>query len=110
MRTQRPRTKTITATAARQAWSELLNAVSRGEMRVLVEKRGIPVAAIISTEDLRRLNQLEDEDRQAWDVLRAMREPFRHIPPEEIEQEAARALAEERTARRRKQRLRVTRR
>lgn len=109
MGTRRPKTQMITATAARQAWSELLNAVSRGEIRVLVERRDMPVAAIVSTEDLDRLNQIDEEDRQAWDVLKAMREPFRHIPPEEIEQEAARALAEERIARQRK-RLRVTRR
>lgn len=55
---------------------------------------GIPVAVLVSTEDLRRLDRLDEQDKQAWDVFAAMRAPFRDVPLEEIERETERALAE----------------
>jgi prevent-host-death family protein len=48
-------TKTIKASEARQQFSQLLNEVFRRETRVIVEKSGIPVAAIVSAEDFKRL-------------------------------------------------------
>ena len=41
------------------------NRVCRHETRVIVEKSGIPVAAIVSAEDLERLRWLDEEDREA---------------------------------------------
>jgi prevent-host-death family protein len=110
MRIERPVPRTMKASDVRQQWSQVLRAVHRKEARVLVEKSGIPVAAIVSIEDLERLEQLEAEDRQAWDVLAAMREPFQNVSPEEIEREADRALAEARAARLQKPRSHVVRR
>jgi prevent-host-death family protein len=51
MQEQEPMTKTIKASVARQQFSQLLNDVFRKESRVVVEKSGIPVAAIISASD-----------------------------------------------------------
>jgi prevent-host-death family protein len=45
-----PVIETINASAARQHWSELLNRVFKGETRVLVEKSGNRVAAVISAD------------------------------------------------------------
>jgi prevent-host-death family protein len=56
-----PMTKTIKASEARQQFSKVLNEVFRGESRVVVEKSGIPVAAIISASDFKRLARLEAE-------------------------------------------------
>jgi prevent-host-death family protein len=58
MQEREPMTKTLKASEARQQFSELLNQVFKGETRVLVEKSGIPVAAIVSTTDLNKLQQL----------------------------------------------------
>lgn len=102
MSEQQPATQTMNATDARQQFSRLLNRVFRRETRVLVEKSGIPVAAIISTEDLKRLNRLDELDREAADVLAAMRKPFKDVSPEEIERETDRIVAENRKTRRRK--------
>lgn len=110
MRTQHSVSRTMKASDVRRQWSQVLHAVYRKEARVLVEKSGIPVAAIVSVEDLKRLNQLDEEDRHAWDVLAAMREPFLDTSPDEIEREAARALAEARAARLRKPRPHAVRR
>ena len=52
-------TETMKFTDARQNLSQVVNRVARHETRVLVEKSGVPVAAIVSPDDLRRLNELE---------------------------------------------------
>jgi prevent-host-death family protein len=66
MREQEPMTKTIKASEARQQFSQLLNEVFRRENRVLIEKSGIPVAAIISAQDLQLLARLEAEQAERF--------------------------------------------
>jgi prevent-host-death family protein len=100
MREQEPMTQTMKISDVKNTLSSLVNKVYRKETRVLVEKAGIPVAALVSAEDLKRLDQLDERDRQAREVLEAMRAPFRGVPPEEIQQEADKAIAEVRTERR----------
>jgi prevent-host-death family protein len=96
-------TKTIKASVARQQFSQLLNDVFRRESRVLVEKSGIPVAAIISASDFKRLALLEAERNRDFAILDEMRDAFKDVPAEEIEWEVARALREVRKEKRRKQ-------
>jgi prevent-host-death family protein len=71
----------------------LVEHVDRDGARILVERDGTPVAAIVSAADLERLAQLDDQDRAASAVLAAMRAPFAETPPDEIELEAERAVA-----------------
>jgi prevent-host-death family protein len=85
-------TQTINASTARQEWSKILNKVFREETRIVVEKSGIPVAAIISTEDLKRLDRLEKERSDRFRVLDEIKAAFRDIPEFEIENEADQAL------------------
>ena len=51
--------QTLKASDVRSNWSQLLNKVFRNQTRVIVEKSGIPIAAVISAEDLVRFTQLE---------------------------------------------------
>jgi prevent-host-death family protein len=83
----------------KQKLNSLVNRVYRQETRVLVEKSGIPVAAIVSADDLRRLERLDEERAERFKVIDEMRAAFSDVPAEEIEQEAARSLAEVRTER-----------
>ena len=92
MREQQPIVQVIEASEARQQWSELLSKVFRGETRLIVEKSGIPVAAIISAEDLGRLTKLEDTRRQRFKALDETWVAFKDVPPEDIEREVARAI------------------
>jgi prevent-host-death family protein len=96
-------TKTIKASDARQQFSRLINDIFRQENRVLIEKSGIPVAAIISAKDFTRLARLEAERNRDFAILDEMRDAFKDVPPEEIELEVARALSEVRKEKRRKQ-------
>jgi prevent-host-death family protein len=98
MREQQPTTRTMKASDARQQFAGVLNRVFRKEMRVVVERSGIPVAAIVSTDDLERLDRLDAERAARFKVIEEMRAAFKDVSPEEIEREAARSLAEVRAA------------
>ena len=49
-----------TVSDARNNLPELLNRVGFGQERILIERHGKPIAAIVSLEDLKRLEALED--------------------------------------------------
>lgn len=91
---QGPMTQTKNISAVRAELNTLVNKVYRAETRVIVEKSGIPVAAIVSTDDLRRLDQLDRERAERMDVLDAFRAPFRDVAADELEREVEQALAE----------------
>src|SRR4051794_16931237 len=94
MREQQPMTQTMKISEVKNQLSSVVNRVYRKETRVLVEKSGIPVAAIISADDLKRFAQFEQEREQRFQAIDRMREAFKDVPPEEIEREADRAVAE----------------
>jgi len=52
---------TLTVTEARQNWSDLLNNVAFKGQRVMLQRNGNTVAAIISAEDAELLELLEDQ-------------------------------------------------
>lgn len=92
MQEQHPMTQTMNITETRRDLNQLVNEVYRGTKRVLVEKSGIPVAAIISPADLERLNRFEEERRQDFAVIDEIRTAFADVPEEELEREVARAV------------------
>ncbi len=49
--------KTITTVAARENFAELINQASYGGKRVILTRRGKPVAALVSLHDLRALEE-----------------------------------------------------
>jgi len=51
----------IDATKARSEFSDLINTVRYGADRVIIERRGKDVAALVRVEDLRLLEALEDQ-------------------------------------------------
>lgn len=100
MRKHHTMTQTMKASVARQQWSQLLNKVFRSQTRIVVEKSGIPVAAVISVDDLERFTQLEEQRKERFKALDKIRETFKNIPPEKLEQEIGKALAKVRKERR----------
>lgn len=105
MREQHPITRTMKISDVRGQFNNLVNRVYRKETRVVVEKSGIPVAGIVSANDLRRLDQLDRERAERFNVIDEMRASFREVPAEEIEREADRSLAEVRAEMRTEQRV-----
>jgi prevent-host-death family protein len=89
-----PTTQTKKISEVKNHLSSLVDEVSRKNTRVLVEKAGTPVAALVSTEDFRQLARLDAQRAERRRVVAAMREAFRGVPPEEIERETEKAVAE----------------
>ncbi len=97
MHEQQPVTQTMKISEVRGQFNSLVNRVYRKETRVVVEKSGIPVAGIVSADDLRRLDRLDRERAERFNVIDEMRSSFRDVPADEIEREADRTLAEVRS-------------
>lgn len=95
-----PLTQTLTAAIVHQQWSELVNQVARQETRVLVEKSGVPVVALVSAEDLRRLQQLDEQRQRDFALLEDLSTVFADVAPDEIEREVNTAVAEVRAEQR----------
>lgn len=55
----------VTVVDAKNRFSDLLRRAEHGRERVVVQRHGKPVAAIVSTDDLRRLEALEDMEDAA---------------------------------------------
>ncbi|MFN8633373.1 MAG: type II toxin-antitoxin system prevent-host-death family antitoxin [Chloroflexota bacterium] len=92
-RIERP-VRTVSASNARANWSGLLNEVYQTRERVVVERSGVPLAAIISIADLKWLMQLEAQRDRDFAVLDEIHKAFEDVSDEEIERETAKALAE----------------
>lgn len=99
MRPMEPMTQKMKISEVKNQLSSLVNEVYRKEKRVLVEKSGIPVAALVSADDLRRLNQLD----RAWDertkAIERFSQAFADVPTAEAEAAVARIIAERRQRR-----------
>ena len=84
---QEPIAQTMKISEVRARLSSLVNEVYRKEKRVLVEKSGIPVAAVDSVEDLERLRLLDRQTEERLAAIEQMREASEDIPPEQIERD-----------------------
>ncbi len=101
MAEREPVTESLNVSEARKQWSGLLNRVARRETRFLIEKSGAPVAAVVSADDLRRLEELDARRQRDFAILDEIGQAFQDVSPEELEREVASALAEARAERRR---------
>ena len=89
-----PKTETMKISQVKQGLHALVNRVYKHETRILIEKREIPVAAIVSVQDLQRLEQLDRKWAEGERALRKFASGFADQTPEDIEREVAKAIAE----------------
>lgn len=79
-------------------WGRILSRVSRERARIVVEQDGVPVAALISPRELALLKWLEVQREQDFAALKQtleeIGEAFKDVPPDELQQEADRAVAQ----------------
>lgn len=87
-------TDTIALTDAEQRFAQVVARVTETQTRMIVEEDGIPIAAVISTKELDRLDRFDAEWDAGWEVLDEIGAAFRDVDPDEIERETAWALAE----------------
>ncbi len=90
-----PRTtiETVKASEARQHFSELVNRVHDTGVRVIIEKNGAAVAALVSRQDLQRLHTLDQQARAANEAIDRFQHAFAGVPQEDLESEIERAIA-----------------
>jgi len=93
---RQPMTQTLNITAARSQLSELVNQVFRRDVRIIIQKSGLPAAALISTKDVARLDEYDRQRQADFAVLADIQNQFADVPIEEHEQEVARAVREAR--------------
>ncbi len=96
MREPEPMTQTMNVTQVRENWSKTLSAVFKRQTRVVLEKAGIPVAALVSPQDLERLRRYDAEREADFAVLDRIGAAFADVPDEELEREVANAVAQAR--------------
>src|SRR5262249_376226 len=87
---------TMKLTDTKQQFSRVVNRVARGEARIVVEKSGLPVAAIIPADECRRFKDQERLVARAAlrETLTRLSQAFKDVPDDELERELARAQAE----------------
>jgi prevent-host-death family protein len=93
-------TETMSVSESRKQYSEVLNRVYREEEQVIIEKNGIPVAAIVPMSVVRDAASTEKRRADLRAAFAATRAEFRGIPSDDIEREIERATAEVETDRR----------
>ena len=93
--------ETVNVTDARARWRDLLNRVFNREARVIIERNGIPVAALVSTEDLRYLERRDAQRAADMQLFERMSAAFADLSDEEREAGVAAAVADARAELRR---------
>ena len=96
MREHDPMTQTMNISEGKNQIANVLNRVYRQETRVLAEKSGIPVAAVVSTEDLARLQRLDREWEQTTQAIARLSQAFADIPVPELEAKIDEIIADNR--------------
>ena len=102
MRGREAVTQTMAASDAKRNWSKVINRAFSGEVRFVVQKHGIPVAGIVSADDIARLAELDAKRARDFEILDRFGKAFRDQTPEQIEEAVAKAVAELRAENRRK--------
>jgi len=85
---------TMTVSEAGTKLALVVDQVSKTRTRVVVEEDGVPVAAVVSTRDLDRLDRFDAERDADFAIFDEIGAAFRDVDPDEIERETAKALAE----------------
>ena len=76
----------ITTADARKKFSNIINRVAFGNESFVLTRRGEPIAALVSVEELKILQELEDQI-DIEDAWKAKNEPGDPIPWEELKKE-----------------------
>ena len=89
-------TQTMKVSDVRGELDALVKRVSEGETRIIVEESGVPVAALVSPEDLELIDEImrERARQERFKILDEIQAAFEGMDEEEIERETAKALAE----------------
>ncbi|MGI8963095.1 MAG: hypothetical protein ACR2GI_01165 [Thermomicrobiales bacterium] len=103
-----PTTETMNVSETRKQLSGALNRVHRRETRVVVEKSGIAVGALVSMDDLARLSSIDEDRRRLFEVMANIAKGFEGVSEDELEREVEKAVAEVKAERRAKREVQAS--
>lgn len=86
--------ETVDLPEAQERLASILERTQAEHLRVVVECNGRLLGAIVSMDDLRRLQKQDADRKRAFEALERIGEAFAAVPPEELEREIERAVAE----------------
>lgn len=89
--------KTIPALEARTQFGQIMKEVQGGQVRVLVEKSGVPMVGIISAQEFQRVIA---EREARFEVVDRIRRRLPPIPDSEVQHDVREALSRARRRRR----------
>lgn len=101
MPSKKPETKVMSASDVRQHFAETVNEAARGRTRFVIEKNGVPSAAVVSARDLERLEQEDAQWEADWAFLEEFRGRFADVDSDELERMAIETVREIREEKRR---------
>jgi prevent-host-death family protein len=84
----------VNVTEAEGCVAALVDEVAGGKGRVILQRDGKPVAALISAADLERLEHMERQRTERYKIVQEIQARFSHMDPEEVERDVAEAIAE----------------
>ena len=87
-------TRTIDVAQAERCFGDLIDEVDQTRTRVVVERDGKVVGALISAADLERLEALDRRAAEGWRTIEEIWARNADIDPEEAERDIAEAIAE----------------
>jgi prevent-host-death family protein len=97
--------KRMSTRDARANFSEILGLVYYTEEPVIVEKKGRPVAVIISPKEFERIQQEREEcRRRGWEAVRRVQEANRDKDPDEVYRDVTAVVEQVRRERHEKER------
>lgn len=94
MATTTERPSTVDVKGARALFDEMIDSSGKIDTRVVIERDGVVVGAFVPVADLQTLLKRDEQHAEFNRRLAEMRAPFADVPPEEIEREIEKALAE----------------
>ncbi len=86
-------TRSVPAAEARQKLGQIMKQVYNREVRVIVEKGGIPVVAMVSLADFERWTRLDREREERFQVVDEIRNRNLDKEPAEVERDVAEELS-----------------
>ena len=89
--------KTVPALEARTQFGQILKEVQGGQVRVLVEKSGVPMVGIISAQEFQRVIA---EREARFEVVDRIRRRLPSVPDREVQRDVREALKQVRRRRR----------
>ncbi len=93
---QPPIAKTMDIDLVKHQLPSVIQRVSNKEARVLIEQSGVPMAAIVSIDDLERLQQLDQEWEQTTQGIVRLSQTFADIPVADLEAKIDEIIADNR--------------